>query len=117
MTATSVLNVEQFFVGPRSCPKCGATVVWARTRTGKSILMDFRPVPLGDFCIVGLDPPERIVAKLHPVPEGASRFMCHFDTCAKKRPYRRPYRYRPSNLDYSDELFKQRWDARAKRAS
>ena len=79
--------------GPIVCKRCNATVTWARSRKGSPILMDFRPVDKGEYCIVGVDHPYRIVAKLAMPPTGALRYMCHFDTCANPNP--RYFRSRP----------------------
>ena len=78
--------------------------------------MDFRAVPLGDYCIVGINHPHLIVGKLTYIPEGAARFMCHFDTCINKRPRRNPNRFRRT-LNEADAQFKRDWDKRARHKS
>lgn len=75
--------------------------------------MDFRPVPLGEWCIVGIDHPYRVMSKLSSIPVGANRYMCHFDTCTNPNPYYRKHReHRRANA-----AFKREWDARALKAA
>jgi hypothetical protein len=119
MSATEVLTpASDAFVmtGPIQCRRCHATVTWARSRKGSAILMDFRPVPLGEYCIVGIDHPYRIVAKLANPPAQALRYMCHFDTCPYRRARRNPNRYRRT-LSEADASFKREWDERARKAA
>lgn len=101
--------------GPFPCQRCHKTVTWARSRAGRRILMDFHPAPLGDYCIVGTDHPYRIVAKLQNKPEGAKRYMCHFDTCPNDSFRRR----RPTNAARKamNARFKREWDKRALEAA
>lgn len=107
------MNENVVFTGPILCKQCSTTVVWARSRSGKNILMDFRPSPLGEFCIVGVDHPYQIVAKLTNPPSGAKRYMCHFDTCTNRR--RRPSYRRTLNAQQKD--FKKAWDNKAYQAA
>jgi hypothetical protein len=74
--------------------------------------MDFRPVPAGEYYIVGVDHPYRIVAKLVNPPAEAKRYTCHFDTCRYRRARKNPNRFRRV-LSESDATFKRAWDARA----
>ena len=100
---------------PIICRKCGATVAWAKTRSGKSILMDHMSVPMGQFTIVGEVRDDTIVAKLSYRPPGSARFMTHFVTCPDRRPARsrNPNKYR-RDLSPRDAAFKKNWDTRAK---
>ena len=100
---------------PQPCSRCGSTVAWARTASGKNILMDFHPAPLGDFVVVGTDDAGHpTVAKMRVMAPGEPRFMCHFDTCTNARAKRKAHRYR-RRLTPAQQEFKDAWDARARR--
>ncbi len=99
--------------GPIPCRRCHATVTWARTRKGARILMDFRPVDRGEWCIVGIDHPYRIMAKLSETPSKAARYMCHFDTCANPNPYYRKRTEHYQRNRKANAAFKHEWDKRA----
>jgi hypothetical protein len=82
---------------PELCSRCDQTVAKAKTRSGKTILMDFHPSQLGTFVIIGESGPDLVVAKiaskLDPTDE-RPRFSCHWSHCklgnTRRRNYGRP---------------------------
>jgi hypothetical protein len=100
---------------PFVCRRCNDTVTYARTRSGKNILMDHRQSPSGKFAVVGRLGHEAIVAKLENMPFGAARYSCHWDHCKSRRQRSAPRATRP--LNPAELEFKQRFDARAKRGA
>ncbi len=91
---------------PELCARCDQTVARAKTKNGKSILMDFHPSQLGKFVIIREENGNSVVAMiaryLGPADERA-RYMCHWAHCkggSKRRNYGRkeinysPFAYR-----------------------
>ncbi len=78
---------------PELCGRCDQTVAKAKTRNGKTILMDLHPSQIGTFVITGVDGPDNVVTKsaryLGPDDE-RPRWTCHWDHChgpARRRNY------------------------------
>lgn len=80
------------------CKSCAAPIVWAKTRTGKSMPLDVDPVPHGNVTIVdyvnpGAVTPTPVVVvgqlALDDTPVSVWRYQSHFSTCPDAVAHRR----------------------------
>lgn len=62
-----------------TCRTCWASIVWARTGSGKAIPLDLEPTEAGNVELV--DGVAKVWGTAHVWPEGAVRFMPHHATC------------------------------------
>lgn len=79
---------------PELCPRCDQTVAKAKTRAGKTILMDFHPSQIGTFVITSATGPDMVVAKAarYMAPDDERpRFTCHWDHCRGRMRNRASY--------------------------
>jgi len=72
-----------------ACRTCHAPGFWAKTATGKSILIDRDPVPDGNLQIF-LEQGEPIALVTHGDVPGKQRYKAHFATCPHAAEHRRP---------------------------
>jgi hypothetical protein len=84
---------------PELCRRCDRTVAWARSLSGKRILMDFYPAASGRYVIVRTVDGFCVVRRLaHATPNPElTRFTCHFDTCPKRKRQRPTKRTMPGH--------------------
>lgn len=74
------------------CKSCAAPIVWARTRSGKSIPLDRDPVAHGNITIVDQGPPPLVAVgqlELGDVAQSTFRYQSHFSTCPDAGAHRR----------------------------
>jgi hypothetical protein len=69
---------------PELCDRCDQTVAKAKTRSGKTILMDFYPDRIGTFVITGMEGTRCVVSKTarYLAPDDhRPLWTCHWDHC------------------------------------
>jgi hypothetical protein len=73
----------------RACRTCGASIVWAKTPTGKSMPVDFEPASGGNVILD--EGPEGLLAVLchESAVVDKPRHKAHFATCPQAAEHRR----------------------------
>lgn len=80
------------------CKSCGASIVWAKTRAGKSMPLDADPVAYGNVTIVdylnpsAVEPTPVVVVgplSLEDTPVSTWRYQSHFSSCPDAGVHRR----------------------------
>jgi len=72
-----------------ACRTCEARVFWAKTATGKAILIDEEPVPDGNIQLF-VEGGELIALVTRGDVAGKQRYKAHFATCKFAALHRRP---------------------------
>lgn len=74
-----------------ACKSCGASILWAKTDTGKSMPVDAEPTDDGNVLLYRTPRGLQAVvmgARTEPDPR-ASRHHTHFETCPQAQEHRR----------------------------
>jgi hypothetical protein len=68
-----------------NCRSCNAQIIWAKTRTGKNMPIDYEPSPKGNVTI------RNGIATVHNAPVPGGR-MAHHATCIHGADWKAPIR-------------------------
>jgi len=78
-------QAEEEEVNTTKCNKCGAEIVFAKTRNDKWLPLDAEVTEHGDFWVDEKQSPPR-AGKVYPnTPDEHQRYKCHFDTCTERK--------------------------------
>jgi hypothetical protein len=74
-----------------TCRSCGASILWAKTTTGKSMPIDTAPAADGNVILQsrqGLQPLAIVFGAGTAPPDNQARYTSHFATCSQAAKHR-----------------------------